>query len=56
MALKPADGKVISWNAWLQDSKALPYAMDMRPQDITLPEFTAKAIEMLDSPKVFSYG
>lgn len=53
MALKPADGKVISWNAWLQDSKALPYAMDMRPQDITLPEFTGKAIEMLDNPEGF---
>lgn len=53
MALRPADGKVVSWNAWLQDSKALPYAMDMRPQDITLPEFTAKAIEMLDNPDGF---
>ncbi|WP_321404112.1 alkaline phosphatase [Maridesulfovibrio sp.] len=53
MALKPADGKVISWNSWLQDAKAMPYAMDMRPQDITLPEFTAKAIEMLDNPEGF---
>lgn len=53
MSLKPSDGKVIAWNSWLQDSKALPYAMDMRPQDITLPEFTEKAIEMLDNPKGF---
>lgn len=53
MALKPSAGKVIAWNSWLQDSKALPYAMDMHPDDITLPDFTAKAIEMLDNPKGF---
>ncbi|WP_051295010.1 alkaline phosphatase [Maridesulfovibrio bastinii] len=53
MSLKPSDGKVIAWNAWLQDAKALPYAMDMSSKDITLPEFTSKAIEMLDNPKGF---
>ncbi|WP_027722571.1 alkaline phosphatase [Maridesulfovibrio zosterae] len=53
LALKPSAGKVIAWNSWLQDAKALPYAMDMRPQDITLPEFTEKAIEMLDNSKGF---
>lgn len=53
MALKPSDGKVIAWNAWLQDAKALPYAMDMSSNDITLPDFTSKAIEMLDNPKGF---
>ncbi len=53
MALKPSDGKVVAWNEWLQDAKALPYVMDMRPQDITLPEFTQKAIEMLDNSKGF---
>ena len=53
MALKPGDGKVLATNSWLQDGKALPYVMDMRPEDITLPEFTAKAIEMLDNPKGF---
>jgi alkaline phosphatase len=53
MALKPGDGKVIAWNAWLQDGKALPYVMDMTDQDITLPEFTGKAIEMLDNDKGF---
>lgn len=53
MSLKPSDGKVLAWNAWLQDSKALPYAMDMTEKDITLPEFTEKAIEMLDNPKGF---
>ncbi|BCS88294.1 alkaline phosphatase [Pseudodesulfovibrio sediminis] len=53
MALKPGDGKVLAWNAWLQDGKALPYVMDMSSKDITLPEFTAKAIEMLDNDKGF---
>lgn len=53
MALKPGDGKVLSWNNWLQDGKAMPYVMDMTEKDITLPEFTAKAIEMLDNPEGF---
>ncbi len=52
-ALKPGDGKVLAYNKWLQDGKALPYVMDMTPQDITLPEFTQKAIEMLDNPEGF---
>ena len=43
MALKPTDGKVIAWNSWLQDGKALPYVMDMTEKDITLPEFTKKS-------------
>lgn len=53
MRLTPKDGKVIAWNAWLQDGKALPYVMDMTDNDITLPEFTAKAIEMLENPDGF---
>ncbi len=53
MALKPGDGKILSWNNWLQDDKAMPYVMDMTEKDITLPEFTAKAIEMLDNPDGF---
>ena len=53
MALTPDSGKVIAWNAWLQDSKALPYVMDMTENDITLPEFTTKAIELLDNPNGF---
>lgn len=46
-------GKVLAWNAWLQDDKAMPYAMDTRKCDISLPEFTAKAIELLDNSKGF---
>jgi len=53
MAIKPGDGKILAWNEWLQDGKALPYVMDMTEKDITLPEFTGKAIEMLDNDKGF---
>lgn len=51
--LKPGSGKVLAYNEWLQDSGALPYHMDNRPEDITLPEFTEKAIELLDNDKGF---
>lgn len=52
-ALTPADGKVIAVNEWLQDSGAMPYVLDMTEKDITLPEFTSKAIEMLDNDDGF---
>ncbi len=52
MALKPGQ-KVIAWNKWLQDDQALPYVMDITAEDITLPEFTAKGIELLDNDKGF---
>jgi len=45
--------KIIAYNEWLQDGSALPYAMDMGKNDITLPEFTQKAIDLLDNPKGF---
>ncbi len=53
MALKAGDGKILAWNAWLQDAGALPYTMDQRPEDVTLAEFTAKGIELLDNPDGF---
>jgi alkaline phosphatase len=53
MKLTSRSGKVIVWNANLPDGKAMPYVLDQTSQDITLPEFTAKAIEMLDNPKGF---
>jgi alkaline phosphatase len=53
MKIKPGDGRIIAWNEWLQDAQALPYAMDMTDKDITLSEFTSKAIEMLDNDKGF---
>jgi alkaline phosphatase len=52
-ALKKEDGKVLAWNANLPDGKAMPYAMDMTDDDITLAQFTAKAIEMLDNSNGF---
>ncbi len=51
--LQPGTGKVLAINAWLQDGKALPYAMDQREQDISLSEFTAKGIELLDNENGF---
>ena len=54
MALTPESGKVVCWNNWLQDSGAMPYHMDVREgEDITIAEFTAKAIEMLDNENGF---
>jgi alkaline phosphatase len=53
LALKKEDGKVLAWNANLPDDQALPYAMDMTDDDITLAQFTTKAIDMLDNPKGF---
>jgi alkaline phosphatase len=53
MQLAPADGKILAWNEWLQDSKAMPYVMDARQKDLTLVEITDKAIELLDNPKGF---
>lgn len=52
MKLKPGN-KVIAYNANLPDGKALPYAMDSTADDISLAEFTAKGIELLDNPKGF---
>lgn len=53
MNLDKSAGKVLAWNAWLQDSQAMPYVMDMTKDDITLPEFTKKAVELLDNEKGF---
>lgn len=48
-SLNSRSGKVFAYNAWLQDSGALPYDMDRGPSDISLAEFTAKGIELLDN-------
>ncbi len=53
MSLTKADGKVVAWNANLPDGKAMPYVLDMAEEDVTLPEFTSKAIELLDNDKGF---
>jgi alkaline phosphatase len=53
LALKPGSGKIFAVNAWLQNSAALPYAMDTSEADIQLSEFTDKAIELLDNENGF---
>ena len=52
-ALDCSVGKVLAYNAWLQNSGALPYDMDTRDQDISLAEFTRKGIELLDNDAGF---
>lgn len=51
--LNKHSGKVLAVGPWLQNSKALPYALDLGPADITLAEFTAKGVELLDNPRGF---
>jgi alkaline phosphatase len=53
LALTKKDGRVIAYNQNLPDGKALPYDIDTSAQDISLAEFTRKAIELLDNPKGF---
>jgi len=52
-SLKPGCGKVLAWNANLPDGQALPYDIDTTYEDITIQDFTAKAIELLDNPNGF---
>ncbi len=47
------EGKIVAINGWLQDSGAMPYAMDTSSADISLAEFTAKGIDILDNPNGF---
>ncbi|MGE4558400.1 MAG: alkaline phosphatase [Desulfovibrionaceae bacterium] len=54
LALSPEDsGKVFAHNKALPDGDALPYAIDKTDEDISLAEFTAKGIELLDNPSGF---
>jgi len=54
LRLTKADGRVLAWNKNLPDGKALPYAMDQNPaEDVSLTEFTQKAIEMLEGDQGF---
>ena len=52
LALNPG-AKAVAINPVLDGSKALPYAMDRNGKDISLAEFTAKGIELLDNPRGF---
>lgn len=53
MNLKKGESKIIAWNEWLPDGKAMPYVIDMTEKDLTLPEITTKAIELLENDKGF---
>ena len=53
LELGPGCGNVYARNARLQAHQALPYAIDSRPEDISLGEFTAKAIELLEGEDGF---
>ncbi len=48
-AIKPGSGKVISMGA----KDALPYAIDMKENNLRLADFTRQGIEMINNPKGF---
>jgi alkaline phosphatase len=50
--LSPGDGKVLAVNPVLEDG-AMPYRIDQTRNDITLADFTAKGIEMIDNETGF---
>jgi alkaline phosphatase len=52
-ALKPGAGKVWAINPTLQDSSAMPYEMDRTKDDLTLADYTKKAMELLANDKGF---
>lgn len=51
--LKPGVGKVFAYNHTTDGSGALYYEMDRPADHISLAEFTAKGIELLENPKGF---
>ena len=53
LKLRPGEGKVLAFAPRRDDEQALPYAMDSDGGDISLAEFTAKGIDLLDNPKGF---
>lgn len=52
-SLKPGTGKVIAINPTLDSAQAMPYEIDRAPDDLSLSDYTAKAIELLDNPAGF---
>jgi len=54
LALKKGQDKVVAVNPVLDPDKAMPYAMDADPaKEVSLAQFTAKGIELMDNPKGF---
>ncbi|MFH1154155.1 MAG: alkaline phosphatase [Pseudomonadota bacterium] len=46
--IHPGTGKVVAIHGRLPDHHAMPYALDIRQGDVSLAEYTRKAIEVLD--------
>jgi alkaline phosphatase len=54
LGLKHGQGKILAVNPVLDHDKAMPYAVDTaQGKDVSLAEFTGKAIELLDNPNGF---
>ncbi|MEL7622826.1 MAG: alkaline phosphatase [Clostridiales bacterium] len=53
LALNSNSGKVYAVTPVVQDSGAMPYAIDNKPGDLTLADFVKKGIEVLDNEKGF---
>lgn len=54
LGLKRGQDKVVAVNPVLDSDKAMPYALDADPaREVTLAQFTAKGIELLDNTKGF---
>ncbi|MBN1836754.1 MAG: alkaline phosphatase [Spirochaetales bacterium] len=53
MALRPGAGKVLAIDPRTYDGQALLYDMDRAPDDLSLADYTAKAIELLGNPRGF---
>ena len=51
--LSKEDGKIVAINPVLWSGKAMPYAVDETDRSISLADFTAKGIELLDNPEGF---
>lgn len=52
-ALDNKSGKVYAVSPILQDSGAMPYAMDLKEGDLTLADFVKKGVEVLDNKNGF---
>lgn len=55
LTLTPEMGKIIAINPSLDEEKAFLYAIDAKPDDLTLADFTRKGIELLDNPNGFFF-
>ena len=51
--LKPGSGKALVLSPNVVTEASMPFYIDMNPDDITLSDYTAKAIQMLDNEKGF---